>query len=197
MIQDFAATLTEKHELAPQVWYLTFALPEGVRLDFSAGQYVILKVGDDMRQYSIASRDTWHNKFELWVELIPKGIGSTFLCNLPVGGEAMFKGPAGVFTLKDTPKNKIFLATGTGIAPVKSMIESYFEKPAPQLSTLALFFGEKHRTGIYLYDTFARYANEHENFNFKMCLSQEQDVAGLDGAHFVTGRMNGHVEAFF
>lgn len=195
MIQEYTATLISKRQPASDIWHYEFSLPEGPRLDFVAGQYLLLKLEERYRQYSIASRDTWHDKFELILETIPQGLGSNYLMNLPIGGKALFKGPAGVFTLKETPKNKIFLATGTGIAPIKAMIESYFEREAPH-SSLTLFFGLKNRTGVYLFDEFRAFSTKHPNFNFRVCLSREDDLAGLDKVCYGSGRVNAHLEVF-
>ena len=193
MVQDYEVTLTDKKELVPEIWHYKFAIPAGQTLDFVAGQYMLLKIDNNYRQYSIASADTNHNMFELIVETIPGGLGSNYLMNLPVGGKASFKGPAGVFTLKETPKNKIFLATGTGIAPMKAMVESYFEREASD-SSLTLFFGLKNRDGVYLYDEFKALSSQHPNFNFRICLSREENLTGLDERGYGTGRVNKYLD---
>ncbi len=195
MVQDYEVTLTDKKELVPEIWYYTFAIPEGQTLDFVAGQYMLLKIDNNYRQYSIASADTKHNSFELLVETIPGGLGSNHLMNLPVGEKTNFKGPAGVFTLKETPKSKIFLATGTGIAPIKSMVESYFERESPDAS-LTLFFGLKNRGGVYLFDEFKAISSRHPNFNFRICLSREENLAGLDEVCYGSGRVNKYLDVF-
>jgi ferredoxin-NADP reductase len=193
MIQDYEATLTKKTEIAPEIWYYQFTIPEGQTIDFVAGQYMLLKIDTNYRQYSIASADFLHNSFDLLVETIPGGLGSNFLLNLPVGQKAMFKGPAGVFTLKPTHTHKIFLATGTGIAPIKSMIESYFHQEDAS-ATLSLFFGVRTREEVYLAEEFKEFAAKYPNFTFKICLSREESLTGLDEAHYGLGRVNTHLE---
>ncbi|KXK10317.1 MAG: Terephthalate 1,2-dioxygenase, reductase component 1 [Microgenomates bacterium OLB23] len=195
MVQDYEATLTKKTEVAPEIWYYQFDIPEGQSLDFVAGQYMLLNINNNYRQYSIASADTIHNSFDLLVETIPGGLGSNYLMNLPIGNKAQFKGPAGVFVLKNTPRDKIFLATGTGVAPIKSMIESYFGREQHNAS-LTLFFGLKNRDGVYLYDAFKDIAERHPNFNFRICLSREENLAGLDEVCYGVGRVNSHLEVF-
>lgn len=195
MVQDYEVTLTQKKEIAPEVWYYTFALDEGQTLDFVAGQYMLLKVEGNYRQYSIASADTLHSSFDLLVETIPGGLGSNYLMNLSVGSKAQFKGPAGVFTLKDTSRNKIFLATGTGIAPIKSMVESYFGRESHD-ATLKLYFGLKNRQSVYLYDEFKALATKYPNFTFTICLSREEQLDGLDETYYGVGRVNQHLVDF-
>lgn len=195
MVQDYTATLTTKTEVASHIWYYTFSLPEGQSIDFVAGQYMLLSIDNNYRQYSIASSDAIHDSFELLVETVPNGLGSNYLMNLPVGQTAQFKGPAGVFVLKDTPRDKILLATGTGIAPIKSMIESYFTREQHNAS-LTLFFGLRDRSGVYLFNEFKNIAQHHPNFNFRICLSREENLVGLDEMCYGIGRVNTHVDIF-
>ncbi len=194
MIQEFNAPLTSKRELTHDVWHFGFTL-EGQTLEFTPGQYMLLQIEDNYRQYSIASANMKHDGFDLIVEILPQGLASNYLKNLPIGEKVTFKGPAGVFTLKDTEKNKIFLATGTGIAPITSMIESYFAKEQAKAS-LTLFFGVHNRGEVYLFDEFKNISAQHPNFNFRICLSREENVDGLDGACFSSGRVNNSLDEF-
>lgn len=189
MIQDFLAKLTEKKHLVGDVWQLRFEIPEGQELHFLPGQYLLLKIGENYRQYSISSPNTDIHGFEIIIEYVPGGLASTYLAALPVGEAAHFKGPAGIFLLNEDPIDKIFLATGTGIAPIKSMIESCLsEENSPQLQ---LFFGLKSYETSYLFENFKTLAQQHANFHFKMCLSRQESFDNLDPDYF----MGGHVQA--
>jgi len=192
MVQDYEVKLITKEEIAPRIWSYRFAIPEGQTIDFTAGQYMLLKVEGNYRQYSIASSDTIHNSFDLIVETVDGGLGSNYLQHLPIGEVAHFKGPAGVFTLKDSTKNKIFLATGTGIAPVKSMIESYFSRESHNAS-ITLLFGLKDRKNTYLFNEFKQLSVQNPNFHFRMCLSKEEQVVDLEEEYFRTGRVNAYL----
>jgi ferredoxin-NADP reductase len=203
MIRDFTATLVSKKQLARQVWGFTFRMPEGEPLEFAAGQYLLLKIEDKYRQYSIASSAHKTGEFELIVEYFPGGLASTFLDGLVEGGAANFKGPAGVFTLRETERPKVFLATGTGIAPVKAMIETYLGRSGgatglsgPEATPLSLLFGLKTRADIYLYDEFKALAVEHPQFDFDICLSREENLDGLDLEHIAMGRVNEVFDVF-
>lgn len=76
------------------------------------------------RLYSIASSNSVTNEFELLVKLVTNGCASRYFEKLEIGSEAIFQGPAGMFTLKESPRDKIFMVTGTGYAPVRSMLKS-------------------------------------------------------------------------
>ncbi|MFN4212960.1 MAG: FAD-binding oxidoreductase [Microgenomates group bacterium] len=132
MLTTYKTLLSQKKQLTTDVFLFRFQLIEPRQINFKAGQYLILKIGDKSRLYSIASPDWQKDTFELLVQTVEGGVGSTYLLNLKIGEEAIFQGPAGMFTLKDSPtgapRPKIFLATGTGLAPVRSMIKSEIKK---------------------------------------------------------------------
>lgn len=193
MIKDFSATLVAKKNLSKNIFEFTFEILED-SLDFVAGQYLLLKIEDKFRQYSISSSALQKNTFQLTIELIEGGLASTYLSALNVGEKAGFKGPAGVFTLQDTDRDKIFLVTGTGVAPVKSMIETYLEGPG--IAKLLLFFGLRSREDIYFFEEFKALAESHENFDFDICLTREESLAGLDSQHFAQGRVHQVCDVF-
>lgn len=193
MIKDFSAKLTEKNKLTDSVWGLTFELLDDV-LSFTAGQYVLLKVDDKFRQYSISCTAEECKSFELIVEYFPGGLASEYLKALSVGEVAHFKGPAGVFTLRDTSVPKVFLATGTGIAPVKSMVQTYIAQGGS--APMYLFFGVKTKQDGYLFDEFVALSKKHPSMTFRMCYSREEEPAGgSSNEHVVYGRVQKALES--
>ena len=127
MISVYQTQLTAKKELAPSILHLTFSLVEPSTITFNAGQYVILFVpnGTEVsarRLFSIVTPPQVQNSFELIVEIVPDGVASNYFLGLKVGEMARFQGPVGLFKLKENSRKKIFFATGTGIAPIFSMI---------------------------------------------------------------------------
>jgi ring-1,2-phenylacetyl-CoA epoxidase subunit PaaE len=92
------------------------------RFTFDAGQYLLLKVHPNgtRRSYSLWSDPSNAHGFELFVEVIPNGVGSHFLSTLPFGSDVEFLAPLGQFTVPTTitPATPlVFIATGSGIAP--------------------------------------------------------------------------------
>jgi len=178
MLTTFKVRLSKKTQLTPSVFLFHFQLIDPQEINFLAGQYLILSVPQPSgnfikRLYSIASAPTEKNSLELVVEVVNDGAGTTYLKNLNINDEVIFQGPAGAFTLKENDKNKIFLATGTGIAPTRSMIRS-------QISDLRfkifLYWGLKYFRDIYLFEELKNYALRITNFNFKICLSREENL---------------------
>ena len=118
----------KKTQLNSNTYLYNFDLLEPKEIIFKPGQYVMLKVpsgkGPVSRLYSIASPDTAKNSFDLIIEIVPGGLASNYLFSLGEKSEVIFQGPAGMFGLKKNERDKIFMVTGTGIAPIRSILIS-------------------------------------------------------------------------
>lgn len=184
MIQTFPTKLTRKKKLADGVWYFRFDLTDEKVLSYKAGQYMILFVPQEganpaRRLYSILTAPH-HNQrwFELVVKMVDGGVASTYLTNLQEGELAMFQGPAGLFTLREKPGAKVFFATGTGIAPIYSMIE-YYLKTTEKPEELYLFWGMRTRADRYLLTELRDLAKKHPSFHPYYCLSREESISDM------------------
>lgn len=165
MITVYKTILTSKQQLVNNIYLFTFKLIDPREIDFIPGQYLILKINNHPRLYSICSSNKVRNQIKFIIELIPGGLASTFLLNLKINNEVEFSGPVGQFILKKNDNKKIFLTTGTGIAPVLSILESRW-LPA---SNYFLFWGLRYYKDIYLFD-------QVKKFNPKICLSREENL---------------------
>ena len=159
MLITYLATLTKKTILSEGVYYLSCSLPSDETWTYEAGQYMIFHVPTDhamrslRRLYSIASSPTNKNTVDFIIEMVPNGMGSKYIQELAVNDTVTLQGPAGVFTYKPSTRNPIFLATGTGIAPMYSIItDLIIQKSNKQLQ---LFWGMKYKKDLYLIDELA------------------------------------------
>ncbi|MFA6017003.1 MAG: FAD-dependent oxidoreductase [Patescibacteria group bacterium] len=168
MLLTYKTLLTKKTQLNSNTYLYHFDLIEPKEIIFKPGQYIMLKIpsgeGYVSRLYSIASPNTQKNSFELIIGIIPGGLASNYLFSLKENTEITFQGPAGMFGLRENEREEIFLITGTGIAPVRSMIKSNNKN-----HKFNLFWGLKNYKDIYLLD-------ELKQFNPKICLSREQNL---------------------
>ncbi len=121
--------LVDKRQLTPAVRELTFERTDGATFAFEAGQWVSLILphpdGELRRAYSVASPPFGTPRFEVAITQVEGGPGSTFLHDLPLGATLTAVGPQGFFTRpfhKSGPS--LFVATGTGITPLRSMIRN-------------------------------------------------------------------------
>lgn len=121
---SFFATLKKKEKLTSNIYKYIFKVDD-TNLDFKSGQFIMLHLPNKVkRAYSIASVKNDLNEFSLIVEIIPNGLGSTFFFGMEVSDSAEFSGPFGKFILPEEVSDELyFIATGTGIAPIASMIE--------------------------------------------------------------------------
>lgn len=192
MIETYKTQLVLKRQLTHDVWHLRFSLLSPSSLSFIAGQYMILKIEDrGQRNYSILSSTAKKDSFELLVQIIPQGLASTYIENLALGAQIIFQGPAGRFVLNQNNRKKVFLATGTGIAPIFSMLESSISHEGVYSSPMHLFWGLKTKEDVYFTDKLELLKKAYPHFSYTICLSREEDVSGILCAK--KGRINTHV----
>jgi len=98
-------------------------------------------------------------------------------------------GPAGLFALKKTPARKIFLVTGTGVAPVRSFLLS---DPSQALNSV-LYWGLKDLSEIFLFNELLDLKRVSSTFFFQYCLSQQPsfDIIPADLLHYFRA---GHID---
>ena len=183
--QTYAARLVQKaciSEVA-QCYHLEFQIDELPDFPFDAGQFVSAVAPDSRgksqtRAYSIASASN-ANRFDLCVNRVEGGFFSNHLCDLPEGETVQVHGPHGNFTLRQPLTDSIFVATGTGIAPMRAFTQWLFPEEGEHAGEdrsegkqFWLIYGTRHESELYYRDYFDRIAAEHENFHYVTTLSR-------------------------
>jgi len=149
--------------------------------DFKPGQFVTFdlpiheKINKRVRSYSIASWPDGTNVFELVIVLLEGGAGTHYLFNeVGVGSELTFRGPQGVFVLKeDNLQKDIFLVcTGTGVAPFRSMAH-YIKLHNTPHKNIYLLFGTRSQKDLLYYDELCQLQKELPGFYYMPTLSRE------------------------
>jgi ferredoxin-NADP reductase len=107
-------------------------------LEFDAGQWVSVPFGPKLvRAYSIASSPRAPHRITLCADVAPDGFGSRWFRSLAPGGEVVFKGPLGGFTLgRDETRRLLFVAEEIGIVPIRSILVEAYTAPAERAATL-------------------------------------------------------------
>lgn len=141
------------------------------KLDFKAGQFISIQFRDNLaRAYSIASAPH-EDKIELIIRIIPNGAGSMIIDQANVGNTFPFKGPFGHFVLSNTAQADLFFcATGTGIAPIRSMILTENQSPSPRAITL--FYGGRDQADLAYLEEMEKWT---PNLKIRLGLSRETD----------------------
>jgi len=140
------------------------------------GQYVSVKVSSTrINCYSVAGQ-TSPTRFNLLVDSTPGGPGSKFFEGLKVGDKVTYLGPFGTFTLKpdDGAETMLFLATGSGFAPLKNMIE-YSLNVAKTKQNICLYIGLNNFEEIFMKDYFDSLCVKFPNFKYKFVICNECD----------------------
>ncbi|MDX1940326.1 MAG: FAD-dependent oxidoreductase [Saprospiraceae bacterium] len=174
-------------EESPTTKRFWLEVPETEELDFKAGQFVTmdLPISDKRlkrwRSYSIASAPTDSNELELCIVRLNGGAATDYLFNeVQVGTEIKFKGPDGTFTLKEPiEKDLVFICTGTGIAPFRSMILDIHKKQKPHRK-IHLIFGTRTADHILYRSEFEQLQQEMPDFKYSVALSREENLNPAD-----------------
>src|SRR5438270_11046393 len=132
--QTLRARLIQSSWLSAITRHLEFEMENAPRFAFVAGQWLSLTHtkpdGEEItRAYSIASPPDG-NRFALCLNRVQDGFMSNYLCDLAPGAEISGQGPFGNFILRPPLRDTIFIATGTGIAPYRSMLHWLLADPA-------------------------------------------------------------------
>jgi ferredoxin-NADP reductase len=176
--QSFNARLVRSVDLSELTKHLEFEMKGEPRFGFVAGQWLSFKAamrdGEEItRAYSIASPPSHDNRFALCLNRVQDGFMSNFLCDMKEGDEIGCQGPFGDFILRPPMRDTILIATGTGIAPFRSMLHWLLcDESRHQGKQLWLVFGNRTEKDIYYHAEFLRLAQEHANFHYLPTLSR-------------------------
>ena len=112
-------------KLTDDILKIVLRLPPNSNFNFNSGQYVNIIKGNLTRSYSIANCSDHKNQLEFFIKNYENGLMSAyFFKEAKINDLLRLEGPIGTFFLRDSSfKNIVFLATGTGIAPIKSILE--------------------------------------------------------------------------
>lgn len=165
---------------------LSLKLLKPKALDFKAGQFLLLQVEPKTtRAYSIASPEQQKDRLELIIDTRPGGPGSRFTLNAKVDDRVWGHGPLGQFFLRPAKTPLVFAATGCGIAPFKSMVETLFNNQ--EARSVTLFWGMRYLKDVYLASHFQAVQSKWPNFWFRLCLSRPEKTNPYFSGHVTAG----------
>lgn len=174
------AKINKIEKLTEDIIKIELRFPPTQKLNFIAGQYVNVIKGSNKRSYSIGSTSNENTSIELFIKKYPGGLLSNYWFNeAKINDLLRIEGPRGTFFIRNNSafKNIIFLATGTGIAPVKSILETLSELTEDLTDkNIYLFWGVK-----YFNDLFWSPEKLGLNVNYFPVLSREKIPALEDG----------------
>lgn len=186
--QTLTAKLVNSTPLTNLTKHLEFEVEDAKSFGFVAGQWLSFHAnkpdGEEItRAYSIASPPNGNRKFALCLNRVQDGFMSNYLCNLEPGSQLNIQGPFGNFILRPPMRDTLLIATGTGIAPFRSILQWLFaDGSRHQGKQVWLLFGSRTEEDTYYHDEFLSLADRNPNFSYLPTLSRgSADWEGLRG----------------
>jgi len=174
-VSDFGATVALVEDIARDIRRVVLDLDGD--LVFNPGQYVKIAVpGTDAdRTYSMANPPSEPRRVELNVRRVPGGLATDgwIFTTLAAGDTVALSGPYGRFFLRDRrPEPAILIGGGTGVAPLKSIVQAVLERGLPQ--ELFLYHGARTAADLHDVGWFSALEREHpDQFHYRPVLSEE------------------------
>ena len=184
-IKQLPGRIARRVLLAPDVMQLVLRVPAVESLEFQAGQYLdVLLEGGLRRSYSVANAPHAGSQLELHVRRVPGGVFSEALFgSLTEGGLLKIEGPLGRFGYESGAEPVIFIAGGTGFAPIKAMLGQALSEDSPR--ELHLYWGARDLEGIYEAALLREWAARNARLKIHTVLSQGSAVAAPHRAGWV------------
>jgi CDP-4-dehydro-6-deoxyglucose reductase, E3 len=181
-IRTLPARVEKVEKPAEDVAVLSLKLPAGERLQFLAGQYIDILLKDGKRRsFSMANAPHDDALIQLHVRKSPGGAFSNYVFDqMKERAILRFEGPLGTFYLReDSDKPLIFVAGGTGFAPIKALIEHCLHEGIDR--PMVLYWGVRSLKDLYMRDLPGRWQQEHGNFTYIPVLSDPLPEDGWTG----------------
>lgn len=185
-VKKYNGKLLAKKQMTHDIFELRIELSEPRNISFVAGQYAQLESSEYkgrepvMRAYSISSVPSDQNCVEFMIRKVPNGICTTWVFeHLEVGQQVQLSGPYGTFHLQPTEAPILFIAGGSGMAPIWSMLRDMKEKSIHR--QVLYFFGAQSQKDVFLLQELRDLQKELPNFTFIPALSNEPADSGWDG----------------
>lgn len=172
MVKTLPCRVEKLEKRADDVMVIKIKLPANERLQFLAGQYIDFQLKNGKsRSYSLANPPHDDALLELHIRHVPGGLFSEqVFSTLKERDILRLKGPLGSFFIReDSDKPMIFIAGGTGFAPIKGMLEHAFSEHTDR--ELVLYWGVRSLKDLYMPELPQQWLAERPNFSFIPVLS--------------------------
>ncbi len=186
-IREYTCKCTEIIDLTHDMKQFRLELVEPKTIDYIPGQYVQLltpvydKSSEEVyRAYSVSSDPAEKNAIELIIRLVPGGICTTYCFEyLKVGDEVKINGPYGAFRLSQTDAPAIFIAGGSGMAPIKCLLHHMKNTGSKRKATY--YFGANKVNELCLGDLMRQFETELADFKFVPVVATPEEGQNWDG----------------
>lgn len=184
MVKEYEMQISKVQEWCEGIKSIFLEYTGNEKMQFKSGQYVFLKAQVDgkltVRAYSIASTP-YDDKIEILFRVV--GTFTNYLNTLSVGDKILMVGPFGSFSTEEAKNKKIvYIATGTGISPLLSMLRTLFkENKCSEYKKIVFIYGTRYKKMLVCKEEFDNMMKTCENFEFVPVLSREEEWRGRKG----------------
>lgn len=186
-IREFKAAVVEIRDLTRKIKELKLELLEPATIAFKSGQYIQFRIPPyaghkriAWRAYSIASAPADNRTIELEIGHTPNGIGTTYIFeHLKKGERVVFNGPHGDFCLRDSDKDIVMVAGGSGMAPIKSMLTDMRHRNIKR--KIRYFFGARAPAEVFYADLMFSLEAARPHFQFIPTVDGKQPEEKWEG----------------
>ncbi len=168
--------------VADDVMIMSLQLPATERMQYKAGQYVEFLLKDGKRRaYSIATPPHADEQLTLHIRHMPGGLFTDHVFGAMKEKDILrFEGPLGTFFLRDdSSKPIVLLASGTGFAPIKAIVEQWAH--AKSIRPVVLYWGGRRPKDLYMHALCEEWAKTLENFSYVPVVSDALPEDGWTG----------------
>ena len=183
-IKKMPTRVNALEKMAPDVMVLTLQLPANETFEYKAGQYLEFLLRDGKRRaYSIATAPEG-GAITLHIRHMPGGLFTDQVFSTMKERDILrFEGPLGTFFVRDdSDKPMVLLASGTGFAPIKAIVEH--ERASGSQRKMTLYWGGRRPQDLYMDALCRQWAREMPNFSYVPVVS---DALPEEGWHGRTG----------
>lgn len=185
-IEHYVTTLEKIFHLSPTVRTFRLRFPQGKGFAFTPGQFCMVDVPEGgkvkKKAYSIASAPEESEYLDLCIKLVEGGLATNWFWSLKEGDEVSLGGPYGNFVLPENPEeNLIFVATGTGLSPFRSMLRQLYKPGSKFDREVWLIFGVRYDNEVLYDDEWRSLAADHEKFHYIPTVSRPDKWEGEVG----------------
>ena len=181
-IQQMGVRVASIDKVSSDVAVLRLMLAPGAGFDYFPGQYVQVLLKDGSRRsYSMATRSPRDNQLELHIRHMPGGVFSGHVFNaLQPKAILRMEGPFGSFYLRDSERPMIFLASGTGFAPIQALLEQLRERDNRR--PVYLYWGGRRREDLYRHEQLLAWEAQLPWLRYTPVLSDPTPACDWQGA---------------
>ncbi len=201
-VRQYETKVLSIRDLTHDIKQICLKIMDPADMEYRAGQFIQFEVPEYeltdeavYRAYSFSSDPAKKDEIELEIRYVPHGICTTYVFrHLKVGDHVIINGPYGDFTLRENSRDIIFIAGGSGMAPIKSILHEMCHVGNPRKTWY--FFGARSKRDLFLVEEMKEIEKKLPSFQFIPALSAplaEDNWSGETG--LITDVVGKHIKS--